>query len=79
MINLNSDRNQADFERRLKMENNEVLLESYPLQKDMRIRLPKQIITNIPVQIGDMFNIYYDPVKKEIILRLASNVNLPQK
>ena len=53
------------------MEKSEVLLDSYALQKDLRIRLPKQILTNLPVQIGDTFNIYYDPTKKEIILRLA--------
>jgi len=53
------------------MENNTVFLGSYPLQKDMRIRLPKQIISNLPIDIGATFNVYFDPATKEIILRVA--------
>lgn len=50
----------------------EVLLDSYSLQKDMRIRLPKQILSNMPVDVGSVFNIYFNPSNGEIILRLAS-------
>ncbi len=53
------------------MEKSEVLLESYALQKDLRIRLPKQILSNMPVDIGTLFNIYFNPVTNEIILRVA--------
>ena len=35
------------------METNEVLLDRNTLQKDLRIRLPKQILSNLPVKIGD--------------------------
>lgn len=52
------------------MNKNEVLLDSYPLQKDLRIRLPKQILSNMPVRIGDTLNIYISPGKNEIILRI---------
>ena len=49
----------------------EVLLDSYALQKDMRIRLPKQILSNMPVDVGAVFNIYFNPSNGDIILRLA--------
>lgn len=52
------------------MNKNEVLLDSYPLQKDLRIRLPKQILSNMPVHVGDPLNIYISPGKNEIILRI---------
>lgn len=52
------------------MNKNEVLLDSYPLQKDLRIRLPKQILSNMPVHVGDTLNIYISPGKNEIILRI---------
>lgn len=55
------------------MEKNEVLLDSYTLQKDMRIRLPKQILVNMPVSAGTTFNIYFNPATSEIILRAASD------
>lgn len=54
------------------MDKNEVLLDSYALQKDLRIRLPKQILSNMPVTIGSVFNIYFNPSTNEIILRAAS-------
>lgn len=57
------------------MDKTEVLLDSYALQKDLRIRLPKQILTNMPVEIGSIFNIYFNPSKNEIILRVATNDN----
>ena len=57
------------------MEKNEVLLDSYALQKDLRIRLPKQILTNMPVDIGTVFNIYLNPVSNEIVLRVAGSAD----
>lgn len=53
------------------MEKFEVLLDSYALQKDLRIRLPKQILANMPVDVGSVFNIYYNPSNGDIVLRLA--------
>lgn len=57
------------------MEKNEVLLDSYALQKDLRIRLPKQILTNMPVDIGTVFNIYFNPLSNEIVLRVACSAD----
>lgn len=53
------------------MNKNEVLLDSYALQKDLRIKLPKQIKSNLPVDVGTVFDIYINPVTNEIILRIA--------
>lgn len=55
------------------MDNKVVLLDSNTLQKDLRIRMPKQILSNLPVKIGDVFNIYLNPSTQEIILRIAAN------
>lgn len=57
------------------MEKFEVLLDSYALQKDLRIRLPKQILANMPVDVGSVFNIYYNPSNRDIVLRLAEKEN----
>ncbi len=53
------------------MAHNEVLLGTYPLQKDMRIRLPKQILNNLPIEIGTLLDIYLNPQNEEIILRIT--------
>lgn len=55
------------------MEKKEILLDSYALQKDLRIRLPKQILTNMPVTVGTVFDIYLDTESNDIILRVAGN------
>lgn len=55
------------------MERKEILLDSYALQKDLRIRLPKQILTNTPVSIGTVFDIYLDTESNDIILRVAND------
>lgn len=55
----------------LPVNKNEVLLDSYALQKDLRIKLPKQIKSNLPVDVGTVFDIYINPVTNEIILRIA--------
>lgn len=54
------------------MEKDKVLLDTYPLQKDLRIRLPKQVLSNLQVTVGTMFNIYINPTTNEIILKVAS-------
>ncbi len=49
-----------------------IYLDTYVLQQDMRIRLPKAILNNIPVQKGtSKFSIYLDQEKNELILRIA--------
>ncbi len=47
-----------------------IYLDTYVLQQDMRIRLPKAILNNLGVQKGNTyFAIYYDSKTKNIILK----------
>lgn len=49
-----------------------IYLDTYSLQQDMRIRLPKAILNNLPVEKGTTkFAFYLDPEKKELILRIV--------
>ena len=51
-----------------------VYLDTYVLQKDMRIRLPKEVIHNLNVQKGaTFFDVYLDSVKKEIVLKINTD------
>lgn len=63
------------------MRRGEILLGTYPLQKDMRIRLPKQILTNLPIEVGSMLEIYLNKNNTELILRIndKSKENLLEK
>lgn len=53
-----------------KMDKNEVFLAKYPIQKDLRIRMPKQILNNLSINVGTYFDIYINPVNNDIILRV---------
>ena len=49
-----------------------IYLDTYALQQDMRIRLPKSILNNLPVERGTTkFSIYLDQERKELILRIT--------
>ena len=49
-----------------------IYLDTYALQQDMRILLPKSILNNLPVKKGTTkFSIYLDQEKSELILRIA--------
>lgn len=51
-----------------------IYLDDYILQKDMRIRLPKELIKNLNIYPGKTyFEIYFDPSKKEIILAVKNS------
>lgn len=51
-----------------------IYLDTYALQQDMRIRLPKSILNNLPIQKGiTKFSIYLDQEKNELILRIAES------
>lgn len=53
-----------------------IYLDTYVLQQDMRIRLPKSILNNLQVEKGTTkFSIYLDYEKKELILRIADAPN----
>lgn len=48
-----------------------VFLGTYPLQMDMRIRLPKLILDNLDISKGKTeFDIFLSKKDKEIILRI---------
>lgn len=50
-----------------------IYLDTYILQQDMRIRMPKSILSNLCVEQGKTkFDIFLDISKKEIILRTQS-------
>lgn len=52
-----------------------IYLDTYALQQDMRIRLPKSILNNLPVEKGTTkFSIYLDQEKDELILRIAESL-----
>lgn len=52
------------------MKSETIYLDTYVLQKDMRIRMPKAILSNLNAQKGETtFDIYFNPSSKEIILR----------
>ena len=57
------------------MDKNEVLLDSYALQKDLRIRIPKQVLSNMPVNVGTVFDIYLNPTTNELVFRISDNAN----
>lgn len=53
------------------MQREPIYLDTYTLQQDMRIRLPKSILNNLPVTKGKTkFLIYLDQKSQEIILRV---------
>jgi len=48
-----------------------IYLDTYVLQQDMRIRLPKSILSNMGVEKGiTQFDIYLDPIDNSLILRV---------
>lgn len=52
------------------MDKNITYLDTYILQQDMRIRLPKSIITNLGAEKGiTKFDIYLDAKNNSIILK----------
>lgn len=52
------------------MSNELVYLETYVLQKDMRIRMPKSILTNLSAEKGrTRFEIYYDKLNDCLVLK----------
>lgn len=56
------------------MDSTIIYFDTYVLQQDMRIRLPKAILTNLGVEKGvSKFDIYLDTKNKELILRLNND------
>lgn len=48
-----------------------IYLDTYVLQQDMRVRMPKSILSNLNVEKGETkFDIYLDREEKSIILKI---------
>ena len=55
------------------MDSSVIYLDTYVLQKDMRIRMPKSILANLRVEKGvSLFDVYYDSKNQEIILKVST-------
>ncbi len=55
------------------MQNNKIYLDSYVVQKDMRIRLPKEILTIFNLSKGTSFlDIFIDTENNAIVLKPAA-------
>lgn len=51
------------------MKNNLIYLDSYTLQQDMRIRLPKSILTNMNIEKGKTkLDIFFDKENNALVL-----------
>lgn len=51
-----------------------IYLDTYVLQQDMRVRLPKAILTNMDVEKGKtQFDIYLDSKNNSLIFRIHEN------
>lgn len=54
------------------MEKDLIYLETYVLQQDMRIRMPKTILENLDVEKGKTkFKIYINKTSNEIVLKIS--------
>jgi len=55
------------------MERDLIYLDTYVLQQDMRIRLPKSVLSNLAVEKGiSKFDIYFDKDEKCLVLKPKS-------
>lgn len=53
-----------------------IYLDTYVLQKDMRIRMPKSILENLNLVKGkSKFKVYYDKINAQLILRVDDSEN----
>lgn len=59
----------ASKERRILMKNDLIYLDSYTLQQDMRIRLPKSVLANMNVEKGKTkLDIFFDKENNALVL-----------
>lgn len=53
-----------------------IYLDTYILQQDMRIRLPKAILSNLNAEKGiTKFDIFLDPEEKTLVLKVHENAD----
>lgn len=51
-----------------------IYLDTYVLQQDMRVRLPKSVLANMQVEKGlSRFQIYYDKLNQCLVLKPENN------
>ena len=51
-----------------------IYLDTYVLQQDMRVRLPKSILSNLNLEKGvSKFDIYFDKDAKSLVLKVKSD------
>ncbi len=56
------------------MKKEPIYLDTYTLQQDMRLRLPKAILNNLAVKKGvTKFSIFLDSENNELILRICKD------
>lgn len=56
------------------MERDLIYLDTYVLQQDMRIRLPKSVLSNMHVKKGvSKFDIYFDKDSNSLVLKVKSD------
>lgn len=56
------------------MERNLIYLDTYVLQQDMRIRLPKSVLSNMNVEKGvSKFDIYFDKDTNSLVLKVKDD------
>ena len=61
----------------ISMDSTVIYLNTYVLQQDMRIRLPKAILANLGVEKGvSKFDIYLDNQNKELILKINKDTEV---
>ena len=52
-----------------------IYLDDYILQKDMRVRMPKEIIKNMNVKPGESyFEVYFEPDKQEKVKKAMEDL-----
>lgn len=62
------------------MDNNLVYLDTYVLQQDMRIRLPKLVLANLDADKGStMFDIFLNTENQTIVLKKSDGTNIRQQ
>ena len=55
-----------------------IYLDTYILQKDMRIRMPKAILTNLNAKSGETeFEVFLDHSNSQIILKKVEKIDEP--
>ena len=53
-----------------------IYLDTYILQQDMRVRLPKSVLANLDVEKGlSRFQIYYDKLNGSLVLKPEKDIS----